>query len=211
VACIYIPLRILAARGSVGRGTLREGTYFAALGLGYMAVEIGLLQRYGLFLGHPNYALSVVLATLLAATGIGSAANQRLVRWLGGLHRIALWVAVFLVVEELAVGPFLPRLSWLPLGVRMLVVVVLVAPLGAMLGVFFPRALDCLKGAASARTPWAWGVNGIFSVLGSVLAVALSMTWGIRALLMVAALIYLAAGRLRPETWPAASAERDLA
>lgn len=202
VVCVYVPLRVLARRGALAPGTAPQAGYFALLGLGYMGVELALLQRFGLFLGHPNYALSIVLATLLAATGVGSLSSQYLVRHLGGLRNIALWTAALIVVQDFAARPLLAHLAWLPLGARALVVVALVGPLGALLGVFFPHALDRLKGGAGARAPWAWGVNGIFSVLGPVLAVALSMTWGIRLLLVAAALVYLAVGRLGPDAWP---------
>ena len=71
--CILLPLRRLAREGARAPGATRFGIYFACIGLGYLAIEMALLQKFGLFLGHPNYALSVVLAALLLTTGVGSA------------------------------------------------------------------------------------------------------------------------------------------
>jgi hypothetical protein len=79
------------------------------------------------------------------------------------------------------------------------IVFALVLPIGVCLGTFFPTGLDRLKEEAPAFVPWAWGVNGIFSVIAPILSVAMSMTWGISALLLAAVPVYLAAGILLPE------------
>jgi spermidine synthase len=198
-ACVYLPLRLLAGRGLRAPRAGRYAAYFAAIGLGYMAIEMALIQKFGLFMGHPNYALSVVLAALLLATGIGALASARVLAMLGRQRFVAYPLAAVVLAEHLLV---LPRLSdWigLPFAARVAIVFALVLPIGVCLGTFFPVGLDRLKGSASAFAPWAWGVNGIFSVVAPIVSVAVSMTWGISALLLSAVPVYLVAGLLLPD------------
>jgi spermidine synthase len=203
VVCVYLPLRLLAARGRRVPGALRYGTFFAAIGLGYLAIEVALLQKFGLFLGHPNYALSVVLASLLLTTGLGSLFSQVIVTRVRSLRFLSYVLGGLVLAEYFFALPRLGALIGLPVLARSLIVFVLVAPLGLCLGTFFPTALEQLKPTAPAFAPWAWGMNGIFSVLAPVLGVGVSMTWGINALLLSAVPVYLAAGLALPE--PAAS------
>jgi MFS family permease len=196
---VYLPLRRLAARGLRAPHAARYGAYFAAIGLGYMAIEMALIQKFGLFMGHPNYALSVVLAALLLATGLGSLFSARIVRRLGRQRFVAyLLGAIVLAVHVLAL-PRLSALVGLPLAARVAIVFALVLPIGVCLGTFFPAGLDPLKDSAKAFVPWAWGVNGIFSVVAPIVSVAVSMTWGISALLVSAVPVYLLAGLVLPE------------
>jgi hypothetical protein len=193
-ACVLLPLRILARQGLDVGGRFRLTVYFAGAGIGYLAIEVALLQEFGLFLGHPNHALSVVLAALLLTTGLGSLASAALVRRLGGIRFVAYALAgVVLLLHTLAL-PRLGGLIALPFAARSLLVLALVAPVGLLLGVFVPTALERLKTDAPAFIPWAWGINGIFSVLAPILAVAFSMTWGIRALLLAAVPVYMLVG-----------------
>jgi spermidine synthase len=201
--CIYLPLRLLVARGARLPTRGRYGVYFAAIGIGFFAIEIALLQRFGLFLGHPNYALSVVLAALLLTSGLGALASPRLPGGEGALRFTAYAVAGTLLAERTLAFPLLPRLAGLGFSLRALVVFLLVAPIGFLLGSFLPRGLERLKAEAPALVPWAWGLNGIFSVLAPVFAIGFSVTWGIEALLLAAIPVYLVAGWALPP--PAAS------
>ncbi|HVQ30624.1 MAG TPA: hypothetical protein VMV21_13635, partial [Vicinamibacteria bacterium] len=181
--------------------------YFAALGVGYLAIEMALLQKFGLLLGHPNHALSVVLASLLLATGLGSLWARRIVSALGNIRFVSYVLAAAILIEYFAVFPRLPGLLPQPFSIRVLVVVLLVAPIGLCLGTFFPWVLDRLKDGAPSFAPWAWGVNGIFSVVAPVLSVAVSMSFGTTALLLAAIPVYLFAGLLLPSTWAQATVE----
>jgi spermidine synthase len=196
--CIHLPLRHLVARGVRVPARGRYGLFFAAIGTGFFAVEIALLQRFGLFLGHPNYALSVVLAALLVASGAGAQLSPRLPGGSAALRVAAYALAVVLLLERTLALPMLPRLVGLSFGLRVLVVFLLIAPIGLLLGAFLPRGLERLKAEQPALVPWAWGVNGVFSVLAPVFAIAFSVTWGIEALLLAAIPIYLAAGLALP-------------
>jgi hypothetical protein len=196
---IYVPLRRLAGGGLRARGAARYAAFFAGTGVGYMALEIAFLQKFGLFLGHPNYALSVVLAVLLLATGAGSLWSAAIVRRLGGqLRFVSYALAAAVLLEHLALLPLLRGLLGLPFPARVGVAVFLVAPIGCLLGVFVPTALERLKPEAPAFVPWAWGINGMFSVLAPLLSIAVSMTWGISALLLAAIPVYLMVGWVYP-------------
>jgi spermidine synthase len=201
--CVVLPLRHLARQGARAPGAARFGVYFACIGVGYLAIEMALLQKFGLFLGHPNYALSVVLAALLLATGVGSLYSAALARALGGTRGLGLAVAAIVVAERALALPRLAGLIGLPFAARVVIVSSLVAPVGLLLGTFFPSALDRLKGEAGAFAPWAWGLNGVFSVLAPLLSVAVSVTWGINALLLGAVPFYLVASLVLPEPPPA--------
>ena len=198
VLCVYLPLRYFAGSGRKVPQAAGFGFYFAGIGLGYLAIELALIQKFGLFLGHPNYALSVVLAAMLASTGVGSLISERIVERLGNVLRASIAVALLLLLLWALVLPRLLAESRLGFSARVLLVVLLIAPIGLVLGVFFPTGLERLKGRSAAFVPWAWGLNGIFSVVAPILSIAMSVTWGIDALLLSAVPLYLAVGLALP-------------
>jgi hypothetical protein len=160
--------------------------YFGLIGLGYLLVEIPLAQRFILFLGQPVYGLTAVLFALLFFSGLGSRASARLP------HRATL---AALIVVVLAYPLLLPRLFDLflggTLGLRLMVALVALAPLGFLLGVPFPRGIAWLSD--SHLIPWAWGVNGAASVVASTGAALLALSWGFAWVLIVGALCYAGA------------------
>lgn len=196
--CIAVPLFLFHSRGLHTPHTARHIGFFAGIGLGFMAVEMALLQKFGLFLGHPNHALSVVLAALLLSSGIGSLSCARIVPALGGLRFVSYALSGVILLEYFLILPRLEAwISW-PAAARTMVVFILIGPIGILLGTFFPFALDRLKAATPQFAPWAWGINGIFSVLAPVLSVAFSTTWGMNALLLAAVPIYMATAAAFP-------------
>jgi hypothetical protein len=194
VACVALPLRLLAARGLRVPAAARHAVYFFAIGLGYLAIEVALLQRLGLFLGHPNLALSVVLAGLLMGTGIGANASAAMVSRFGGLRFVGYAVCGLCLLLYLVVFPHLNRWVSLPFAVRVALTWAYVVPLGMLMGTFMPSGLARLKPEAAAFVPWAWGLNGIASVISPILGVAVSVTWGVSTLLLAAVPVYLLAG-----------------
>ena len=196
--CVYLPLRLLVGRGGEVRERWRYAVFFSAIGLGYFGIEIALLQKFGLFLGHPNYALSVVLAALLMATGVGSFLTDATVRRRGGRRFVSYALASIILLEYVVALPVLPWLVGLSFALRVALAVVLITPIGLLLGLYMPRGLDRLKAEALPLVPWAWGINGVFSVLAPVLAVAVSATWGMNALLLATIPVYLVAGWVLP-------------
>ncbi len=180
---------------------LRVLGYFLCLGLGYILVEIGFMQKFVLFLGHPIYALAVVLATLLAASGAGSAlsgwGNTRF-GFRGFVLRATLALAGLLAIYALGLTPLFHALLGLPLPVRVLVAILLIAPPGLLMGTLLPTGVRVAGAAGSDMVAWAWSANGAASVVGSVLAMSLSMNFGFTIALGIGIAVYLAAPILLP-------------
>jgi len=194
VLCVFLPLRWLASRGLHAPQRGRYAFVFAGTGIGYLALEMALLQRFGLLLGHPNFALSVVLASLLFSSGLGSLWSRRIMTTARHPRFVSYLLSGILLAEYGLVLPVLSALVTLSFFWRCVIVFAAVAPIGLLLGTYLPSALDGLKQSSPAFVPWAWGVNGICSVLSPVLSVAFTMTWGIGALMVAAIPVYLAVG-----------------
>ncbi|HEX2276439.1 MAG TPA: class I SAM-dependent methyltransferase [Candidatus Tectomicrobia bacterium] len=165
--------------------------YFAALGFGFMMIEIGLTQKAVLFLGNPLYALSVVLATLLASAGIGSrvvARNAWSVRRVTGPVAVLFLALVALLIVGLT--PLFQACLHLPFLLRVGVIVLVMAPPGVLMGMFFPSGLRSVGEQSSGFIPWAWGINGCMSVYGSVVAILAAMVYGFTVALTAGAAVY---------------------
>ena len=191
---ILLPLFRFARRGLQVRGRWAFLTYFASLGFGYILIEIVLLQQLSLFLGQPIYTFSVVLGSLLVFTGAGSylAGRAENVSY-GKLSWFLLAVVCVIFFSLFAIPRVLALTLGLSFPVRVAVSMLLVAPLGVLLGMPFPTGLRLVGEEASPLVPWAWAVNGFFTVIGSVSAVILAMIRGFTAVFFVAAACYLAA------------------
>ena len=173
-----------------------NGHFLAGLGTGFMMVEIHLLQRFGLFLGYPTLTLAVALFGLLLGTGAGSLAGGwwRMLAHPRGLGLVGVAVGlVCYLYGFLLDGALAGALAW-PLAARVGLTLALVAPLGMVLGTCFPSCLRLSGSQHAGIVPWLWAVNGFFSVLGSVGAVALGMEWGASASLAVGAAAYVVVG-----------------
>jgi SAM-dependent methyltransferase len=162
--------------------------YFASLGLGFITVELALLQHLTLLVGHPIFTLSLLLFTLLSAGGVGSALSGRRSPRTACLAVAALGVTYALVLPGL-VPPLLP----LPLAGRVLVAIAIIAPLGLVMGMPFPQGLRRAGQGALAAPPFYWGLNGILSVVGSIGTVVIALTLGFRAAMIVGSMCYVAA------------------
>jgi hypothetical protein len=190
------------------RATALRLSYFAALGVGFMLVEIPLLQRFGLYMGHPAWSLGVVLGALLLGAGCGGlqasrvpfAATRRALR-------IALaTIVVLLVLLALLTPPLLDATLRWSFAARALVTATVLLPVGAALGAALPLGVRLLHGSAAELVPWAWGINGVTSVFASVLAVVIGMQFGFTAALATGIGCYLVATALAgalPQSGPA--------
>lgn len=204
-ALIVLPL--LRRRGRSGRaskGGLAVVAYFAALGLGYIAVQISFIQRFTMFLGHPVYAVSVVLLAFLTASGLGSWQSERF--FASGrltVGRLAVGLALLLLAYNAALPPLFSSsaLAW-PVAAKIALSVALIAGLAFPMGMFFPQGIRLVERIAPDYVPWAWGANSAASVIGSVLALAMAIHFGFAAVAAAAGLVYVAAA------WPAALALR---
>ena len=183
--------RFRAALGEVGaRRAARALGYFTALGLAFLLVEVSLIQRFILVLGHPTLALATVVGALLLFSGSGSAVSARL-PWRPALLALALLLAAY----PWLTAALAPILLALPDTLRVMAVVLLVAPVGLLMGVPFPSAVREL-GEARAIIPWAWAVNGSASVVAGVLTPMLSLSLGFTPVLLLGGALYLFAAGL---------------
>src|SRR5437867_1226230 len=185
------PLLIGGERPGAGWGGWLA--YFGALGAGFMLIEVALLQRFVLLLGHPVYSLTVTLFSLLLGTGVGAAWSRRFDHH--ALRRTgAIALAVIVLAGVVVIAGVEPLVAWgvpFPRPVRVAIAVGLLVPIGVVLGIPMPTGLRLLSARMPEVVPWAWGMNGAFSVLGATLAIFIAMNWGFRATLMTASFTYL--------------------
>jgi hypothetical protein len=184
-----------------GAGWARWLAYFGALGAGFMLLEVALLQRFVLLLGHPVYSLTVTLFSLLLGTGLGSflsrVVDEARVRRVTMLALIA--IVLLTLVTRFAV-PWLvdAAIPW-PLGVRIAAAVVILVPVGVLLGMALPGGMRLLAARRPEIAPWGWGMNGAFSVVGATLAVFIAMNWGFSTTFLAAAAVYTIAALVFPK------------
>jgi hypothetical protein len=165
--------------------------YFAGIGLGFMLVQMALLQRFSIYLGHPTHTLSITLFSMILFAGIGSYLSDRVVPLGPRLERmLPLAAAGGLLLLLAAVQPITRATIGYHLAGRSAIVVGLLAPLSMLLGFFFPTGLRLVSRLSPEAAAWMWGINGAFSVLGSIVAVAISIFIGIHANLLGAAALY---------------------
>jgi spermidine synthase len=201
---LWLPFAVTRRRnpgGSIVNGRWRLFTYFAALGLGFMLIEISMIQRFALLLGFPTLSLSVSLFTLLIATAVGARSSAVVKRWAGlGLPAVmAALMVVSLVYMAVSESLTDAALSWPQWG-RIALVVALLFPVGLLLGVFLPTGIDAALDAAGSDevgrgrlVAWCWAVNGFFSVIGSSVTTILSMSYGFNRALLTGLGLYVVA------------------
>ena len=167
--------------------------YFGGLGIGFMLVEISLIHSFTLYLGHPVYAAAAIISIVLLLSGIGSYLSTKLNASPKLIFTINTTVAGLLIIYAVALAPLLQRTICLPLPTRSALTLVLLAPLALAMGFPFPLGLKQLSQHNDSAVPWAWGINGSFSVVSTVLAAILAVQLGFSALLGIAAAAYLVA------------------
>ncbi len=204
-AAIVGGLLILLPLCSVRRtwtGGLRYGSYFLLLGLAFLFVEIAFIQKFTLFLGHPLYAIAVVLASFLVFAGAGSAYSARAFGHAAGRFAQPVSIAVAGIVGvAILYLLLLPLLFAWFIGIaevlRILLSAILIAPLAFFMGMPFPLGLRRLAAEAPDFVPWAWGINGFASVISAVLATLLAIHFGFTAVIVLALILYVVAAALR--------------
>ena len=191
-SAIILPLRRAAT--TAPRRLIAGGTvYFSLIGLGFMFAEISLLQYFSVFLGHPVYALGVCLFSLILSSGLGSLASGRFP--LATMSRVVVWatlVGVLLLVSQWRLTHLFALTTARGLPVRIAISLAIVMPLGFLMGFAFPTGMSLVERIDAEPAPWFWGINGATGVLASVLAVIVSMAFGINVTMALAGLCYLA-------------------
>lgn len=195
---IVLPLRMARRYSGVpsSGGTVRiGGIYFSMIGAGFMFLEIALLQRLSVFLGHPVYALGVLLFTLILSASFGSYLSEMIrLRSRRGLLLLPAAMVTGITAEHFGIMVITTRLITSALFTKILATVVLIMPVGILMGFFFPIGLRLTKTNAAGESPWFWALNGIFGVLCSAVAVFLSIYVGITMNFILAGMCYAGVG-----------------
>ena len=165
-------------------------TYFSLIGAGFMLVQIPFLQRFSVYLGHPTWTLAIILFGMILFTGVGSALSDRIAIEAPWLVLAPVAIGLALLAETLLIQVVVDATSSWTLPGRTAVVLALVAPLSVMLGLAFPIGMRLAGAQSDHALAWLWGVNGASGVLASVIAVAVSMWFGIHTNLWLAAGAY---------------------
>lgn len=192
---VLVPLMARVFLGNTEQPTvgrmLPAAIYFSAIGGGFMIVEIALIQKMTLILGHPIYALGVILSTLIASTGIGSYLSERIDPRPMNMVVLPLLVAGAIMLLPFAMSAIATHMISEGIVAKAGVAVATIAPCGILLGFFFPLGMRRVRSVNSAATPWYWALNGIFGVLCSAIAVFISINFGISTNFKVAAVCYV--------------------
>lgn len=167
--------------------------YFSALGLGFILIEISVMNQFVLFLGNPIYSFTVILASLLLSTGLGAYLSDFLFnRWrILNIKKAAGLCSVLLAVYFLKISTAVHAFLGLPVSAKLILSFLLILPLGLMLGIFFPQGIKKLGESKPELIPWAWALNGYMSVIGSSFSIYLSIVLGFNMFILLAAFIYL--------------------
>jgi hypothetical protein len=191
---LVLPRLILGSRLPGDKNVFGFLFYFLFIGAGYILIQVALIQKFVLFLGHPTLSLSVIIFSMLVASGLGSFFSRRILAGDEARWRLVLG-AVPVVVTTLAftASPLTTVLVGLPLPMKIVLTVLLIAPAAFLMGMPFPTGLARLEKLHSASVRWAWSLNAASSVLGSAGAIFLAIYIGLRLTLVVGGICYLGA------------------
>jgi len=187
---IFLPL--LIKRISPGKGWYFPILYFAALGLGYMLIEISFIQKFILYLTNPTYASSAIIFSFLFFSGLGSRYSQRF----GGeeifyLKYIIPFICLLLILYQRLIPFIFQHTIAFAIPFRFVLTSCLIAPLAFLMGMPFPLGIGIVAERKENMIPWAWATNNFFSILASVSAVMIALSFGFQAVGYLAAVIYL--------------------
>ncbi|MGB5287824.1 MAG: hypothetical protein WBN42_04995, partial [Ignavibacteriaceae bacterium] len=186
IVLIIIPLFRIGFKGSntptpssFGRTSkIRTLAYFSGLGLGYMFIEIILIQRFTLYFGNVIYAAALVVCLMLVSSGFGSLVSQKISPKPYRIILIVSFIIVSLLIYSLFLSGWLKTTIGFSLTVKIILSFLLIAPPAFFMGMPFPMGLKLLSSRDSVQVPWAWGINGVFSVVSAVLAVIIAVELG---------------------------------
>jgi hypothetical protein len=191
---LFLPRLVLGTRLPKQKGIFVFLMYFLCLGAGYILIQVALIQKFVLLLGHPTYALTVIVFSMLVASGAGSFWSRSVIadsdaRLMHVLAGVAILVAVLaFAAPAITAG----AVSW-PLPAKMLITALAIAPAAFLMGMPFPSGLRRLEQRHSPSVRWAWSLNAAASVLGSGAAIVLAIYTGLRATLLFGGALYLVA------------------
>ena len=185
---IFLPLFKLGFRGSYRKYVL---LYFAGIGIGFLFTEIVLIQQFILFLGQPIFAAAGVITILLISSGLGSWYSSRIEVNSMRIRHTAALISTIIIIYAMILTPILQASVGFALPIRAAYVILLIAPLGFLMGMMFPMGIKWLAAKKVPHmVPWAWGINGYFSVISALLASILAVEIGFVSILVLAGLAY---------------------
>jgi len=195
ILCVAMPLARYGRVREIRWGSAWASIgYFAAIGLGFIVVEIGLLKRFLLLLGKPSYTLAVTLAIFLAAGALGSARARLMAGSARLVRRSCAHLTIVLLFTAVLLPPLLESLLAAPLWARLAATAAVMGPLGYLMGQPLPAGLSLMR--QERLVPWVWSINGALSVLGSIGALVLAVNFGYTTTMLVGPACYLVAGAL---------------
>jgi len=187
VVLIILPLFKIGFRGG---GKMWTVLYFSGLGLGFMFIEIVLIQRFILYLGHPIYSAAAVITALLICSGIGSYVSSQFTVTPGTLRRATGLVVGFTLLYIIILPLLLEWTIGLSLLVKGLLSIIIIAPPAFVMGMPFPLGLRYVSSRNENHVPWAWGINGCMSVVSTALATIIAVEFGFVVVMLCAAGAY---------------------
>jgi hypothetical protein len=167
--------------------------YFAAIGLGYMFVEIVLIKYFVPYLGHPIYSIAAVISLMLIFSGLGSLYASKFSMNSRNLWRIFTTVSGLSLLYAALLSPALSVSQTWPLVWKLMLMISLIGIPAFFMGMPFPIGLKMIASKSESQVPWAWGINGCFSVISSALAPLIALEMGFSAVLMIGGLAYFLA------------------
>ena len=198
LAFLILPLALHHHRQHSPRTGIVALLYFITVGFGFILVEISLIQRFVLFLGHPTYALTVVVFLLLLSSGAGSVAARHRITSGGKVLPLLGLISAVIVGNVILLPWLLSAAVGLPFAIKLVISALVLTPLGFLMGMPFPTGLRLVK-----TVEWAWALNAAASVLGSVMAMIIAIHFGLTVTLLCAAVAYLLAA-VCSRTWRSA-------
>jgi len=166
--------------------------FFAFIGLGYISIQISLIQKFTLFLGQPVYTMLTVISSMLIFSGIGAKYSQKFINNSRiKLYSVFLIIAIYTMFLGLISPVLFEALFSLSLILRIIITIILLAPLAYFMGMPFPTGISMLRNDDSRMVGISWAVNGFFSVIGTVITMILAMVFGFKIIFFMAGVFYL--------------------
>ncbi len=191
---LALPPLVLGQRLQREPGTIGGLLYFLFIGAGYILIQVALIQKFVLFLGHPTYALTVIIFSMLVFSGLGSFFSKRVIGdSQGRLGSLMLLITGLIVLLAFVVTPVTSSGVGLPFAVKVAISVALIALPAFAMGMPFPTGLTRLERAMPSAVRWAWSINAASSVLGSAAAIFLAIYLGLQTTLTIGGALYACA------------------
>ncbi len=190
---LVLPRLLLRAKLPKKDGVFGFVWYFLCLGAGYILIQVALIQKFVLLLGHPTYALTVIVFSMLVASGLGSYFSRRFATGDARLMIVLIGIAILVAALAFVAAPVGSAAAAWPLIAKMAITAAMIAPAAFLMGMPFPSGLRRLEQRHAPSVRWAWSLNAAASVMGSAGAIVLAIYLGLRATLLIGGALYLIA------------------